>query len=142
MCFYSSFIPYWVSMSPTQKHYLWDFFLIFLQTIIRNLVKQTDNLSTKVLFKTLYFCHTIMNQNINLKISQTPPQNISWILTTKIKTMKKNLSISFLLFIILSITACGKSDESSISEQTENRNENNDKTDAPISGKNWHNLVL
>ena len=54
--------------------------------------------------------------------------------------MKKNLSILFLLFIILSITACGKSDESFISEQTENRNENNDKTDAPISGKNGHNL--
>ena len=43
--------------------------------------------------------------------------------------MKKNLSILFLLFIVLSITACGKSDESFISEQTENRNENNDKTD-------------
>ena len=56
--------------------------------------------------------------------------------------MKKNLSILFLLFIILSITACGKSDESFISEQTENRNENNDKTDAPISGKNGHYLVL
>ena len=56
--------------------------------------------------------------------------------------MKKNLSILFLLFIILSITTCGKSDESFISEQTENRNENNDKTDAPISGKNGHYLVL
>ena len=56
--------------------------------------------------------------------------------------MKKNLSILFLLFIILSITACGKSDESFISEQTENRNENNDKTDAPITGKNGHYLVL
>ena len=56
--------------------------------------------------------------------------------------MKKNLSILFLLFIVLSITACEKSDESFISEQTENRNENNDKTDTPISGKNGHYLVL
>lgn len=56
--------------------------------------------------------------------------------------MKRNLLILFLLLIVLSITACGKSEDPFIPKQTESKNENNDKSDTPTSGGDKRYLIL
>lgn len=107
------------------------------------MVKQTDNLSTKVLFKTLLFLSYNNERKHKLKNFPNSTSKHKLNINYKNKNNEKKF-INFISAVYCSINNSLMENQMNrlISEQTENRNENNDKTDTPISGKNGRYLVL